>query len=126
MPKAVQAILPIREWWLEAARERISKEERSLDQLGYDLAKWVPQKRRFDHGQLSRFKNGEIGATLELVIALCSEYDLIPPIFSPRSLAEATELNAVARKYDPASRTSAQRLADVLHIERPVAKRRAG
>ena len=127
MPKAVQAILPVRDWWLETARERVRKEDRSLEQLGYDLAKWITGKRRFDHGQLSRFKRGEIGATLELVIALCNEYDLPQPIFFPRTHAEAGELNGVARKYDDGPRTSsAQRLADVLHIDRPVTKRRAG
>jgi hypothetical protein len=131
VPKGVQAIVPVREWWLDTARELIRNDERSLQRLGEDLARWIPGKRRFDHGQLSRFKEGKVGATFELIIALCEEYEaLAQPIFFARSPAEAIELSGVARKYDPPKDKGGAahgRLADIISFEgRAAQKRRAG
>ena len=132
MPKPSQAIIPVREWWLTTARDLIAKDGRTLTRLGEDLARHIPGKRKFEHAQLSRFKNGDVGATFELVIALCEEFEaLSQPIFFARSHAEAVELSGVARKYDPPRERVAtsearppSRLAEIVSIESRQGKRR--
>jgi hypothetical protein len=106
VPKPEQAILPVFSWWLEDARELVRTETRSLDDLGAALVKHIkpiwPDRKPFDHATLSNFKLGKKGATLELIIALCSEYPgLLPPVFFPRSRPESIEMQKVRDKRTP-------------------------
>lgn len=94
-------MIPIVEWWLDRARDYIRRDERNLEELGKALARHIPGKSKFDHGQLSRFKNGQVGATWELMVAICMEWDLLPPVIVTRSENEANDMHRVSKKYNP-------------------------
>jgi hypothetical protein len=92
--------IPVGTWWLNLARGLIESDERDLTRLGEDLAKRVGRADPFSHSQLSRFRSGKIGATLELAEALCAEFTRLPrPVFFPQSYEEAVHHSSVVDRY---------------------------
>lgn len=92
--------IPVREWWLILARQLLEADTRGLIQLGKDLQKHVGRAEPFSHSVISRFKRGEIGATLELAQALTIEFaDLPAPVLFPESNEEALALMHTASRY---------------------------
>lgn len=95
-------------WWRNLARAIVAKDGRPYRVLGEDLRRHVNRKKPFDHGMLSGFATNRLDphtgeperVTFEFAEALCSEYPTLPPpIFIPRSYAEATQLKKIADTF---------------------------
>lgn len=96
-------------WWRGLARAIVARDGRGYRVLGADLAKHVKRRTPFNHGMLSAFATGKlnprdnqpVSVTFEFAEALCAEFPTLPPpVFIPRSFAEATQLTKLAATFD--------------------------
>lgn len=92
--------IAVEDWWLLLAREAVATYASGLVVLGRELARVVGRKQAWSHSVLSKFATKKIGATRELQEAICKKFRLPPPIFFPRTLAEASSMFDVQDHYD--------------------------
>jgi hypothetical protein len=82
-------------WWLDVARTKV-REAGALVELGEKLAKIAGRDTPWSHSSLSRFADGKSGTTQELASALSIHFGIPSPFYVPRTLPEATAMQAVA------------------------------
>lgn len=93
-------VIPVGEWWLAEARRMLTDDPRGDDELAEILGRHIGRPRAFHRTMLSRFKNGKVGATLDLCNALIREFvDLSCPVLFPESNEEALALMHTASRY---------------------------
>lgn len=121
--------IPAEQWWLDLARELLEEDKRrgrNLTQLGVDLAKGIGRATPFHHTQLSRFKTGDIGATMELADALVREFvDLPCAYLIPKSREESLALMHTASRYRTGNAPPASTNAAVVPFEKSKTSRKA-
>lgn len=92
--------IPVHGWWIEEVIGYLEADKRPLQELGRVLQGHVVRAQPFSHSVISRFKNREIGVTLDLAQALVLEYQTLPPpVFFPNSRELALELINTVNKH---------------------------
>lgn len=92
--------IAVEDWWLLLARELVSSYPAGLAVLGRDLAREIGRTPAWGHSVLSKFATKKIGATRDLQEAICKKFRLPPPIFFPRTFAEASQMLEVKERHD--------------------------
>lgn len=100
----------VEDWWLRLARNLVESYPDGLVVLGRELAKEVGRLHPWSHSTLSNFANMKVGAARDLQDAICLKFRLPPPIFFPRTYAEASQMLGIKERHD---RLIADAAADV-------------
>lgn len=90
----------VEDWWLRLARGLVEAYPEGLVVLGRELAKEIGRLHPWSHSTLSNFANKKVGAARDLQEALCKKFRLPPPIFFPRTFAEASQMLGVQERHD--------------------------
>lgn len=99
--RAVGHAIPVGTWWLNLARQVVSRDSRDFKTLGEELAKRIGRAAPFDKALISRLRAGTATVTLELVDALCGEYRTLPrPVYFARSYSEAAHIDHAIELYN--------------------------
>jgi hypothetical protein len=117
--------IPVEPWWVDEAIVRIENDpERTVPEVGKALGVAV-ERTAFSRSFLSRFLNRDKSTkiTLEFTQAVCSLYDMPPPVLFPRSREEALDLARKASEYpddDPNRAVAHKKHVDQLeqHLKR--------
>jgi hypothetical protein len=92
--------IAVEDWWLKLARDLVGTYPGGLVVLGKELAELTGRPRPWSHTTLSNFATKKTGAARDLQEAICLRFRLPPPIFFPRTYAEAAQMLAVKELHD--------------------------
>lgn len=93
-PKERASTLPIPDWWLLMARERIHTQGLTQAELGIRLAKAIGRAEPFAHTTVGRFLKGAVLGD-DMALAFEREFAMPPPIFIPEDAQEALDMQHV-------------------------------
>jgi hypothetical protein len=93
-PRRRAPAVPLPVWWLTEVRRRVATSERSLVELGIELARATGRTERWSHATISRFLSND-QPTSELADAFQRYFDLPPYVVYPRDAREAQALQFV-------------------------------
>lgn len=93
------AAIPVRLWWYDTFLIRAKGKDDTLVAEMVSNASATPDE-RWDRSETGKIRKGTYPITLQFALAASRAFVITPPIYLPRTEAEALEMLAVQQKYD--------------------------